>query len=278
VSSRTWIRDLYSRFKDRFGTAGVVLGAIALIVTLAGTAVAAGGLTAQQEKQVKKIAKKYAGKDGAPGAQGPAGPQGPAGTNGKDGATGAQGPQGEPGPQGKQGIQGAAGPQGPQGPTGVTGATGPTGPQGPEGSPWAAGGTLPSGKTETGAWLFQAELPEEVFRKVALSFPIPLATQLEETEEFEESVVLVPSTGFVNAAQKAKCENTEHTGEASASNPEATKGYLCVYAASGELITEQPQPKPGGGSVAGTSVSGAVIKVKTTVNGFALGTWAVTAP
>ncbi len=67
---------------------GVVIAVIALIFALAGTAFAAAKLNGTQKKEVKKIAKKYAGKrgktgpagaNGAPGAQGPGGPRGPAG-------------------------------------------------------------------------------------------------------------------------------------------------------------------------------------------------------
>lgn len=134
--------SLYQRFHDRFGTAGVILGVIALTLALGGTALAASGkLTSKQKKEVIKIAKKYAGKPGAPGA---VGPQGPAGTKGD---TGAVGPQGKEGPQGEDG------------------------PQGKEGSPWTAGGTLPSNETETGAW---AVGNNDVAYMVSLSFNIPL--------------------------------------------------------------------------------------------------------
>ena len=71
---------------------------------------------------------------GAPGGSG--GPAGPAGANGKDGAQGDKGPEGQQGLQGKQGEPG------------------PEGEKGEEGSPWTAGGTLPSGETETGIWAF----------------------------------------------------------------------------------------------------------------------------
>src|SRR3954469_5627200 len=156
--------SLYRRFNDRFGTAGVVLGVIALILALGGTALAAkGALTGKQKKEVEKIAKKYAGKPGAPGAQGPAGPQGPAGANGKDGAKGDKGDSGTNGTNGTEGtdgksievLAGAAG-------CGTAGGStvqvegepatakevcnGEEGPAGPTET------TLPPGKTETGVW------------------------------------------------------------------------------------------------------------------------------
>src|SRR3954447_11133856 len=91
---------MYRRFHDRFGTAGLLIGVIALIAALGGTALAAGGLTGKQKKEVTKIAKKFAGKAGATGPAGPAGPAGP------KGATGEQGPQGERGSQGEAGEAG----------------------------------------------------------------------------------------------------------------------------------------------------------------------------
>jgi Collagen triple helix repeat (20 copies) len=110
---------MYQRYKERFGTAGVVVGVIALVLALAGGAFAAGGLTAVQKKQVIKIAKQYAGQDGTPGAPGPQGPKGEPGA------------KGDTGPQGKQGETGQEGPEGPPGPTETA---------------------LPSGKTLTGSW------------------------------------------------------------------------------------------------------------------------------
>jgi hypothetical protein len=137
--------SLYQRFHDRFGTAGVILGIIALILALGGTALAASGkLTSKQKKEVEKIAKKYAGKPGAPGAPGAVGPQGPGGPKGD---TGAQGPQGEEGPQG------------------------------PQGEPWTAGGTLPSNETEMGTWAVGIN---DTAYMVSLSFNIPLKEEAPE--------------------------------------------------------------------------------------------------
>jgi hypothetical protein len=77
------------RKPGRFDKAGLIVGVLALVLALVGGAWAAsGGLSAQQKKEVKKIAHAFAGKPGAPGA------------NGKDGAPGAPGSQGPPGPPG----------------------------------------------------------------------------------------------------------------------------------------------------------------------------------
>jgi len=134
--------SLYRRFRDRFGTAGLVLGMIALVLALVtGAYAAGGGLTGKQKKEVKKIAQQYAGKPGANGATGPAGPQGP---------KGERGAQGDPGPAGDQG------------------------PKGDTGDPWTAGGTLPKGATETG--IFGPVIVTNGEQKFSvLNFNIPLA-------------------------------------------------------------------------------------------------------
>jgi len=115
---------MISRIHERLGTAGLVVAIVALVAALGGTAFAMAGLNSKQKKEVKGIAKQFAGKPGPKGAtgpQGPAGQQGPIGANGKDGAAG------------------------PTGPSGSMGATGPAGP---------TETALPSGKTEIGVWSF----------------------------------------------------------------------------------------------------------------------------
>ena len=87
--------SLYRRFKDRFGTAGVILGVIAIVRAIGGSAFAASGLNGKQKKEVKAIAKSIGGKEG------PAGPTGPAGTNGTNGKDGAAGTNGTNGTNGQ---------------------------------------------------------------------------------------------------------------------------------------------------------------------------------
>jgi Collagen triple helix repeat (20 copies) len=136
--------QMIGRIQKQLGTAGLVVAVMALIVALAGTAVAANKLfTKNQEKQIVKIAKKYAGKNGKDGAPGPAGAQGPKGDTGAKGDPGAPGPEGE------------------------------------AGSPWTAGGTLPSQATETGTWTLGQSVPAESNYFLPLSFPIPLSAPLE---------------------------------------------------------------------------------------------------
>lgn len=131
---------MLKRIHNKIGTAGLVVAVVALVAAVAGTAFAAGGLTKKQEKQVVKIAKKYAGKQGPKGDPGPAGVQGPRGDSGPAGAQGPKGDEGERGPQGDQG---------PPGPTETE---------------------LPPGKTMTGTWSLRASgLP---WYWVTISFPL----------------------------------------------------------------------------------------------------------
>jgi hypothetical protein len=136
----------------------LVVAVVALIAAVAGTAIAAGGLTKQQEKRVTKIAKKYAGK---PGPQGPKGDPGPAG---------GQGPKGDTGAKGDQGPQGDEGPPGPPGPTETV---------------------LPPGKTSTGEWSYFGTGMD--FAYPSISFPLrvepaPAPAYLVENEESPEAI------------------------------------------------------------------------------------------
>ena len=97
-----------------------MLGAIALIVALTGTAVAASLITSKQIKDgtirladlspaTRKALKNAHGPAGKKGVAGVAGPAGPQGEAGPEGPRGAQGPTG---PAGEIGIEGPPGPDG----------------------------------------------------------------------------------------------------------------------------------------------------------------------
>jgi hypothetical protein len=274
---------MLTKIHQKLGTAGFIISIVALVAALGGGAYAAsGGLTGKQKKEVEKIAKKYAGK---PGATGPAGTAGAAGGKGDTGAKGDSGAAGAAGTAGANGVPGAPG---------------------APGSPWTAGGTLPTGSTETGTWSFTSPKLQNAMR-VPISFSIPLAAPLgadhvhlvnadgskevvfnEETFELEE----VTPTGCGAALTPAG------TAEA----PKAAAGNLCVY------FTEiTPEPKqaaafhsetgsnfiipPGfaceaigcltelGGPGAGAGISGARLEINSTSEGgrFGYGSWAVTA-
>lgn len=337
---------MYKRFHDRFGTAGVVIGVIALIAALGGSALAAGGLTKQQEKQVTKIAKKYAGKAGAPGAPGTNG------TNGTDGAAGTNGVDGTDGEDGEDGEDGASVTGVPatvgecaDGGVKYTSASGDNAVcNGAEGSPWTDGGTLPANATETGAWRFSsgesAKLLGTFFFK-EISFPIPLSAELDENHVWVlfaantsaegtadrtsgSNVVTNLSTtagkwslgapfvsasafpagttitacspdcsaptsltlsanatstatgGTVRARVPTDCENGANATAASATNPEADPGFLCVYgsglaegtaAKSIEVVNMSNAP--------GASPFGAFLR-QSAEPFYVLGSWAVT--
>jgi Collagen triple helix repeat (20 copies) len=247
--------DRYDAFRERFGTAGLVVAVIALIAALAGTAIAAGGLTKSQEKQVKKIAKQFAGKPGAPGAQGPAGPQGPAGANGKDGA---------PGPEGKQG---------PQGEKGEKGEKGPKGDKGEKGDPWTPEGTLPGGATATGAWAAGDASAAFLALNVPISFTLPLAQPLP-----EDNVHYIRTNGLEVNKFAEEVPPTACDGDAA--DPTADIGHLCIYTGvESETVSSSGNIRPLDDFVAiGASRAGAVLEVTPfNAGASAAGSWAVTA-
>jgi Collagen triple helix repeat (20 copies) len=249
---------------EPFGKAGLVVAIFALILALTGAAWAAVGLNAKQKKEVKAIAKGLVG-TGPAGAQGAAGPQGAPGVNG------AAGPQGPTGPTGEKGANGLKGSTGATGPTGSTGATG------PEGSPWTAGGTLPSGQTETGTWSMSEHAPSGGNALASISFPIPLSAAgesfffgKEETEEEEFGA--------------SGCSGT-------VTEPTAPSGVLCIYTGyetnlehvSISRNTFTPSLELGygpSGAILDTGLEGEVSEelVKKMANVEAFGSWAVTAP
>jgi hypothetical protein len=270
--------------REPFGTAGLIVACVALVLALTGAAFAAGGLTGKQKKEVEKIAKKFAGKPGAPGAAGAQGPAGPAGKDGSNGAAGAAGETGATGPQGPTGPEGATGPAGAN-PTSVafTGEEEPAGEpcekaggaiyeiasteeeqticNGKNGSPWAVGGTLPPGATETGVW----NMNGEGLTWAPLSFPVPLA-------------ISIPG----NHVHLLGDENFSTFCKGSASSPKAPPpGELCVYEFASEAVIEEedsPLPRieevPQGGS--GAAKLGAFVAAKLGPGGFYNGSFAVT--
>lgn len=132
---------MLNRFRDRFGTAGLIVATGALVLALAGGAYAAsGGLSGKQKKEVEKIAKKFQG----------TGPAGPAGTPGPAGPAGPKGDTGAEGKQGTKGDQGEAGPRCPEG----------------------GNCTLPSESTETGVW--SVRYGTETTAEMPISFSLPL--------------------------------------------------------------------------------------------------------
>jgi len=260
--------SLYRRLHERFGTVGLMLGVIALILALSGTALAAkGALTGKQKKEVKKIAKQFAGKPGAPGPAGPAGAQGPTGPKGDKGDTGEKGEKGSTGETGAGGVAGKsivaetepAGTNCAQGGSSFHQQGSATKTYACNGSPWTAGGTLPVGKTETGSYTVTSEAGTGVVAGFALgniTFTIPLAAELDASH-------VILSTG-----SNPTCTGTEL-------HPTAPSGFLCVYESSkssmgaGEIFTA--------GLTNGANTTGALIGYPpTAAEAFAIGSWAVT--
>lgn len=237
---------MFSKFHDRFGTAGLVVAVVALVVALAGTAFAAAGLNSKQKKEVTKIAKKYAGKNGAPGTNGTNG------TNGKDGAQGPPGPQGAQGPQGPAGPAGPAGAAGPTGAAGVAGTAGPTGPTGP-----ADFDVLPSGETLEGVYSTDL-MSGEALSFVDISFVISLSA--------------APTVNWVKQDGTTMYQGTKSNCDGTVAEPKADPGNLCLYT---QLGTGSP-------SIGNTHQSkyGVIRQVfyEEGVGNRIQGTWAVTAP
>jgi hypothetical protein len=233
---------MLTRIHEKLGTAGFVLAIVALIAALGGAAYAAGGLTAKQEKQVKKIAKKFAGKNGKNGAQGP------------KGDTGAQGPKGDTGAQG---------------PKGDTGAQGPQGPKGDPGDPWTVDGTLPSEKSETGAWSLGVTANGAV-QIVHVSFNVPLEAGAAPTvhiikENGLEKVENPVTEEFEDIPQPA-CPGD-------VAEPAAEPGVLCLY------TEEEANVFLAHVTFTHTYATGAVVSFALSgTAAYAYGTWAVTAP
>jgi hypothetical protein len=195
---------MFSHLRKHFGIPGAI-AVIALVFAMFGGAYAA---TRHHKKSAVIITKlsqiKSSVRSQLKGAAGPAGPQGPAGSNGKDGSNGQNGAPGTPGAPGAKGKSVVLVDEEPETCEKEEGFTYEVESssvknevcRGPEGSPWTAGGTLPSGKTETGAWDLQAAIAPG--RETAISYPIPLASAISFTNAKVNS--LATGTGELTSA------------------------------------------------------------------------------
>jgi hypothetical protein len=229
------------RFRERCGSAGLIVGVIALVLAVAGGAFAAGGgLSSKQKKEVEKIAKKAAkpGKPGAPGSPG---------ANGKDGAIGPegkQGPQGNPGSAGKSvKVTPIAAELDPRckklGGSEVkeegsaTGVEVCNGAEGPEGQPWTPNNTLPAGAAETGTWFFQAGSGSAY---APISLPIELSGKLKwaALDSSENKVHYETESNFGDfdgpGGEALGCTGSSQL-------PIAPPGHLCAYVSNVENAT-----------------------------------------
>jgi hypothetical protein len=180
------------------------------------------------------------------------------------------GPQGPAGPKGDAGAAGAQGPAGAAGAAGADGADGADGAPGAPGEPWTAGGTLPSGETETGAWSV-GNIPDGGSAREAISFAIPLAAAIPAA-----NIHAVAPSGTAPAG----------CGTGTVSDPQADAGHLCVYAGGFQNADYITAFAPVGSAVrtlssaaSGSSTAGALVWIAASGGtGTGFGSFAVTAP
>ena len=273
---------MFRRLRKHFTYANAVV-TVVLVFAMSGGAYAAGKYLITSTKQISpKVLKTLTGKPGAPGATGAQGPAGPAGPVGPAGAAGATG-KGEKGEKGETGANGANG-------TSVTNSTF-TGARGTckeggseftaaenkktyacagkEGSPWTAGGTLPTGSTETGVWstIYEATDENQIMSS-PISFTIPLKAE-PEAHYIGENEELAGEKNEAAAIKEGKCKGNP-------GKPEAASGNLCVFTSAMSAAKEY--------ALVAEGPYGAVLlvapekfgsgKTSETIHGY--GTWAVT--
>ncbi|HEY2631122.1 MAG TPA: collagen-like protein [Solirubrobacteraceae bacterium] len=225
---------------------------IALVFAMSGGAYAAKHYLITSTKQISpSVLKTLQGKAGAPGAKGDIGPEGKPGS---PGTAGAQGLVGKEGPEGKAGKDGK---------------------DGKDGSPWTAGGTLPSGATETGEIAIAQERPEaNDIQRAAVSFTIPLKATVK-----PHFVGVGEGEGEPDVKLPAGC-----TGNSQ--KPAAEPGNLCVFAKDMEATKFVLFFDAGSESTTATGLTGDTLFLRAEhiepFTGFVetaqlLGTWAVTA-
>lgn len=273
------LRHPVRAIREPFGTAGLIVAVIALVVALAGGAYAASSGGHGQATASAKAKKGPRGPKGPKGDTGPAGPQGPAGPAGSKGETGAAGTNGTNGTDGQDGADGESvnvssysGPEcDGEGEAGAkfTNATGTAyacnGKAGSGGG--GGGGSLPislgTGETETG--VFQAQAGGEE-NPAALSFPIPLSSAAATT-------ISTSGIHVVASGGDATCTGT-------AAEPTAPTGDLCIYVSKNtgtSSLAEMEVWKPDI-SATGVGISGAVMYAGLASGAEMLGSFAVTAP
>lgn len=255
---------MLKQVRNHFSPAALTLSVLALVLALAGGAIAASGaLSGKQKKEVEKIARKFAGKPGAPGTNGSNG------VNGKDGAPGAAGKDGASGPSGIDGTSAEAisfsGEKGSckegglevksASPTALVcnGAKGDAGPAGPLIS------VAPSDYTMTGEWATQFSSGQEGNGTglAPVSFPFPLAAAPAES-------VFIPSEGAETQSDEEKCPGSDDA-------PTAEAGIICFYATF-------EVPGPVSFQTALLSKQGATAVFAGASESSVIGAWAVKAP
>ncbi len=274
---------MFSRLREHFGSAGLIVAIVALVAALAGGAIAAnGGGNGNGEGKATASAKAKKGPRGPKGAKGdtgpagPAGPQGPAGANGKDGANGSNGANGvsvtssieSKGLKCKEGGSKftSASPEPTYACNGEKGAPGTPGPPGPSCNEEGEC-LLPPGATQTGIWAASSGKNSLIVR-TSISYPLRLSEVPEYhyvTEEEVEQETAPPECPGVF---------TEDEGFTFV-KPEAEPGNLCLYER--QLFNLNPPFGPGSNFDPRSGVALAFSVSSETEIAVAEGSWAVTA-
>jgi hypothetical protein len=239
---------MFSRLREHFGTAGLVVAIVALIAALAGGALAASGGPGGG-----KATASAKGKPGPRGKTGPTGPVGPAGPKGDTGGPAANGAPGAPGANGKSVVTAAASAsECEEGGTklevegsgtsrhvcnGEEGAEGPAGPTCPGGQC-----LLPVGATETGAWGFTAIHVAEVYENFSYPLRVPGPPVFHYVSLAEQGTAPAIAEGCPGNYEVPKAE------------PKSGKPTLCVYEGGTLVNASPPSPVAGEDSTSGLTL------------------------
>jgi hypothetical protein len=201
-----------------------VMAVIAVVFAMAGGAYAAGIVKITSLRQISpKVVKQLKGARGPAGTPGLAGPQGPVG---KDGANGVNGKDGLPGKDGVS-VTSSAEPAGEHCKDGGSKFVATSG------TTYACNGqtgfteTLPKGKTLAGDWRIEATVPAANFSlSTSVSFGIPLKAA--PVAHFIRPSGMEP---VWNSGEEKEEEVESSACTGTPSEPTATEGNLCIYAA-----------------------------------------------
>jgi hypothetical protein len=275
-------KAMFSRIRKRCTYANVT-ATMALFFAISGGAYAASKYLITSTKQISptvltslKGKAGPAGKNGANGANGPAGPTGPQGPAGANGSSGANGESVTNTALAKGNFSCKEG--------GAEFTVGSTKTYACNGKSAKGGGfpaTLPAGKTEQGTWSVALSIPHESEGKAqgysSISFTIPLAASLSNAGCFKKEAPC--QIHYINSSNEevTLAGNVPNEGackEGNAKEPKAEAGNLCVYTreeSALETFKGAVGIAPGGATLHfyGTSL---------TEEGYAFGSWAVTAP